>query len=306
MKTIRNISLKKLTAVAALALAGLMLFGITGCENDKGDTEETGLSGALDITGSNTVTPVTTLFAEEFMKQNEKVNISVSGPGSGAGIAAILNKTTDICQSSRPIRESEIEQGKDNGVEIHEIRVATDALAVVVHPSNPVSSLTIEQISGIYTGAITNWNEVGGNDAPIVALSRDTNSGTHVYFKEAIVHMDGLPTKDTSLEYGGSVQLLPSTSTGVTQVGQNPNAIFYIGLGYMDSTVKAVGIKKTATDTPVLPSLETALNNTYPISRGLFYYTDGEPEGLIKAFIDYALSAEGQELVKQAGFVPVN
>ena len=263
------------------------------------------LSGAMDITGSNTVTPVTTLFAEEFMTLHPKVNISVAGPGSGAGIAAIINKTTDICQSSRPIKQSEIDQGKANGVNIREIRIATDAIAVIVHPSNPLSSLTIEQLSGIYTGAITNWSQVGGNNAPIVALSRDTNSGTHVYFKEAIVQMDGLPTKDTSLEYGCSVQFLPSTSTGVTQIIQNPNAIFYIGLGYMDSKVKALGIKKTAGDAPVLPSLETALNNTYPIARGLFYYIDGEPAGLIKAFTDFALSAKGQELVVKSGFVPL-
>ena len=287
---------------------------LTACTNSEptvstpttpGNTTTATLSGVLDITGSNTVTPITTLFAEALMSQHNRLNISVSGPGSGAGIAAIINKTTDICQSSRPIRQSEIDQGKANGVNINEIRVATDAIAVIVHPSNPVTALTIEQLSGIYTGAITNWNQVGGNNAPIIALARDTNSGTHVYFKEAVVQMDGLPTKNTSLEYGGSVQLLPSTSTGVTEVKQNPNAIFYIGLGYMESSVKAIGIKKTADAAPVLPSVETALNDTYPVSRGLFYYIDGEPDGLIKAFIDFALSHEGQAIVLNSGFVPV-
>lgn len=284
-------------------LATMMVLSVAGC-NSQG-TNGNGLSGFIDVTGSNTVTPISTLFAENFMDANPQVNVAVSGPGSGAGIAALINGTTDICQSSRPIKQSEIEQASAKGIDVNETRIATDAIAVIVNPSNPVDELTVEQLSGIYTGAITNWKELGGNDASIVALARDTNSGTHVYFKEAIVQMDGTPRKDTSLEYGGSVQLLPSTSTGVTQVAQNQNAIFYIGLGYMEDTVKALGIKKTSDALPVLPSLQTALDDTYPVSRGLFYYTDGEPEGLIKSFIDFALSDEGQELVESAGFVPL-
>mgnify|MGYP003787402927 CR=1 FL=1 len=295
--------MKKNRIVLLPLLIGIMVLSVAGC-NGSSSTED-GLSGFIDITGSNTVTPISTLYAEEFMSANPQVNVAVSGPGSGAGIAALINGTTDICQSSRPIKQSEIDQALSNGINVTETRIATDAIAVIVLPSNPVSELTVEQLSGIYTGAITNWKQLGGLDASIVALARDTNSGTHVYFKEAIVQMDGLPGKDTSLEYGGAVQLLPSTSTGVTQVSQNQNAIFYIGLGYMDDTVKALGIKKTSSSSAVLPSLQTALDNTYPISRGLYYYTDGEPGGLIKAFVDYALSDKGQELVESAGFVPV-
>jgi len=295
--------MKNRKIILPLLLAMALVLPLSGC-GGAASTED-GLSGFIDVTGSNTVTPITTLFAEEFMTQNPKVNVAVSGPGSGAGIAALINRTTDICQSSRPIKQSEIDQAAAKGIDVVETRVATDAIAVIVHPSNPVSELTIEQLSGIYSGRVTNWNQVGGNDALIVVLARDTNSGTHVYFKEAIVQMDGLPTEDTSLEYSDQAQLLPSTSTGVTQVAQNPNAIFYIGLGYLDSTVEALGIKKTASDSPVLPSLETALDETYPVSRGLFYYTDGEPEGIIKAFVDFALSSRGQQLVQDAGFVPV-
>jgi phosphate transport system substrate-binding protein len=262
-------------------------------------------STSIKIIGSNTVTPLSSVWAEEFMGQNPQVSISVSGPGSGVGIAALIDGTTDICQASRVIKQSEIDQAETNGVDPHEIQVASDGLSVVVHPSNPVSELTIAQLSAIYTDQITNWEEVGGNDAPIVALSRDTNSGTHVFFKEHVVQMLGLPTEDKSLEYGPSVLFLPSTQEGIDEVAQNPNAIFYPGLGYVTEEVKPVAIKRTASDAGVLPSAETVLDGTYPISRPLLYYTDGEPTGVIKDFIDYCLSSEGQEKVGDVGYVPL-
>jgi phosphate transport system substrate-binding protein len=262
-------------------------------------------STSIKIIGSNTVTPLSSVWAEEFMGQNPQVSISVSGPGSGVGIAALIDGTTDICQASRVIKQSEIDQAETNGVDPHEIQVASDGLSVVVHPSNPVSELTIAQLSAIYTDQITNWEEVGGNDAPIVALSRDTNSGTHVFFKEHVVQMLGLPTEDKSLEYGPSVLFLPSTQEGIDEVAQNPNAIFYPGLGYVTEEVKPVAIKRTASDAGVLPTAETVLDGTYPISRPLLYYTDGEPTGVIKDFIDYCLSSEGQEKVGDVGYVPL-
>lgn len=263
------------------------------------------LSGSFSIIGSNTVTPLTTVWAEEFTNMNPKVNIAVSGPGSGVGIADLINGTTDICQASRTMKQTEIDQAHDVGVEPYEIQVATDALSVVVNPSNPVSELTIAQLSAIYTGKITNWKEVGGDDAPIVALSRDTNSGTHVFFKEHVVQMAGLPTEDKSLEYGSKILLLPSTEEGVSEVAKNPNAIFYPGLGYVTDEVKPLAIKRTADDAGVLPSIATALDGTYPISRPLLYYTNGEPTGIIKAFIDYCLSAAGQAEVTEVGYVPL-
>jgi len=262
-------------------------------------------STSIKIIGSNTVTPLSAVWAEEFMDQNPQVSISVSGPGSGVGIAALIDGTTDICQASRVIKQTEIDQAETNGVDPHEIQVASDGLSVVVHPSNPVYELTIAQLSAIYTDQITNWEEVGGNDAPIVALSRDTNSGTHVFFKEHVVQMLGLPTEDKSLEYGPSVLFLPSTQEGIDEVAQNPNAIFYPGLGYVTEEVKPVAIKRTASDPGVLPSAQTVLDGTYPISRPLLYYTDGEPTGVIKDFIDYCLSSEGQEKVGDVGYVPL-
>jgi phosphate transport system substrate-binding protein len=174
-----------------------------------------------------------------------------------------------------------------------------------VNPANPVSELTIAQLSGIYTNQITNWKEVGGNDAPIVVMARDTNSGTHAFFKEHVVQMAGLPTADTKLEYGNKVQLLPSTEEGVSQVAGNVNGIFYAGLGYVNATVKALGVKKTADAAAVKPSVATSLDGTYPISRPLLYYTNGAPTGVIKAYIDFCLSAAGQEEVLKAGFVPL-
>jgi len=279
--------------IAILLLAGLAT-GLVGC---GGNT--------INIIGSNTVTPLSSVWAEDFMDMHPQVNIAVSGPGSGVGIAALIDGTTDICQASRTIKPTEIEQAQANGVEPYEIQVATDALSVVVNPDNPVSELTIAQLSAIYTGQITNWSEVGGNDAPIVALSRDTNSGTHVFFKEHVVQMAGLPTEDTSLEYGSNVLFLPSTEIGVTEVAQNVNAIFYPGLGYVTDEVKPLAIKKTANDPAVLPSVQTALDGTYPISRPLLFYTNGAPTGVIKDFIDYCLSPEGQEKVTEVGYVPL-
>jgi phosphate transport system substrate-binding protein len=260
---------------------------------------------SINIIGSNTVTPLSSVWAEEFMKTHPDVSIAVSGPGSGAGIAALIDGTTDICQSSRTIKQSEIDQAKAKGVNPYEIQVASDGLSVVVHPSNPVSELTIAQISAIYTNQITNWKEVGGNDAPIVVLSRDTNSGTHVFFKEHVVQMAGLPTQDTKLEYGSKVLFLPSTEEGVSEVARNPNAIFYPGLGYVTSQVKLVMIKKTASEPGILPSEKTVLDGTYPISRPLLFYTNGAPTGVIKAFIDYCLSTEGQKKVTEVGYVPL-
>ena len=265
----------------------------------------TGGGNSFNIVGSNTVEPLSVVWAEDFMKLRPEVSIAVSGPGSGVGIAALIDGTTDIAQASRQIKPAEIEQAQANGVEPYEIQVATDALSVVVHPSNPVSELTIVQLSAIFTNQITSWSEVGGSDTPIVAISRDTNSGTHVFFKEQVVQMKGLPTEDKSLEYGTRVLFLPSTKEGVDEVAKNPNAIFYPGLGYLTDEVKPLAIKQTA-DTPgVLPSVATALDGSYPIARPLLFYTNGEPTGAIKDFVDYCLSAEGQAKVTEVGYVPL-
>jgi len=303
---------KKITTflTVVILVVSLILAGCGGTTTVKQtdtitQTATNTTSGSFKIIGSNTVTPLSAVWAEEFMAMNPDVVIAVSGPGSGAGIAALINGTTDICQASRMIKATEIEQAHSVGVDPFEIQVATDALSVIVHPSNPISELTIEQLSAIYTGNVTNWEELGGNDSEIVVLSRDTNSGTHVFFKEHVVQMAGLDTEDKTLEYGSNVLLLPSTKEGVDEVEKNPNAIFYPGLGYLTDNVKPLAIKKTTDSAGVLPSLETALDGTYPIARPLLYYTNGEPEGVIKAYIDYCLSTEGQVKVEEVGYVPL-
>ena len=283
----------------------LLSLAITGCAPQAPGPSGSELSGSFKVIGSNTVTPLTTIWAEEFMKMNPKVNIAVSGPGSGVGIASLINGTTDIAQVSREMKAKEYEQATNQGVNPYEIQVAADALSVVVHPSNPVSELTIAQISAIYTNEITNWKEVGGSDAPIVAISRDTNSGTHVFFKEQVVQMKGLDTENKELEYGQEVLFLPSTEGGVTEVAKNPNAVFYPGLGYLTDESKPLAIKKTADDPGVLPSVATALDGTYPVARPLLYYTNGEPAGVIKEFLDYCLSPDGQAKAIEVGYVPL-
>lgn len=304
----KTAKMRKRWLLAALTTA-IGLIVLAGCAGSAPAPSPTSpgseLSGSFKIIGSNTVTPLTALWAEEFMRMHPKVNIAVSGPGSGVGIAALINGTTDIAQASRKMKAKEFDQARANGIEPYEIEIAIDALSVVVHPSNPVSELTIAQLSAIYTGQITNWKEVGGSDGPIVAIARDTNSGTHVFFKEHVVQMKGLPTEDKSLEYGSKVLLLPSTEEGVTEVTKNPNAIFYPGLGYVTDKIKPLAIKRTADAPAVLPSVATALDGSYPIARPLLYYTNGEPTGVIKAFIDYCLSPEGQQKVAEVGYVPL-
>ena len=294
-----------------LPLALLLAFTLVGCGTNgtsattANTTATSALSGSFNIIGSNTITPLSSIWAENFMKANTRISIAVSGPGSGAGIAALIDGTTDVCQASRKIKDAEITQAKNKGVVPYEIQVATDALSVVVNPSNPVIELTFAQLSAIYTNQITNWKEVGGNDASIVVISRDTNSGTYAYFLEEVVQMAGMTTADKTLQYGGKVLMLPSTEEGISQVAGNSNAIFYAGLGYLNNKVKSLSVKKTANDTAVTPSVATALDGTYPISRPLFYYTNNAPTGVIKAYIDYCLSAEGQQEVLNAGFVPM-
>jgi phosphate transport system substrate-binding protein len=217
----------------------------------------------------------------------------VTGGGSGTGIASLINGTMDIANASRKIKDEEIDEARANGIELVEHIIAGDAIAVIVHPDNPVSELTLQQISDIYSGKISNWSEVGGEDRPIVKLSRETNSGTHVYFLETVLR---LGSKEDKTLFSMDTLLLPSSEGIIAEVRQNPNAIGYDGLGCVPHDVKKIAIAKSAGEPYVLPSVETVNDKTYPIARDLYMYTAGEPTGIIKEYLDWILSPEAQEI----------
>jgi len=245
---------------------------------------------AITLKGSTTVLPVAQAAAEIFMEKNPGIKISVQGGGSGVGIASLLDKTTDIADSSRKIKPEEIEKAKAGGVNPNEIAIALDGIAVIVHPTNSVKALTKAQIKDIFTGKISNWSEVGGMNAKIVAVNRDTSSGTFEAFETLALNKEKVRPD----------ALTTASNQAVAQtVAQTPNAIGYVGHGFLSPKVKAVTVDK------IECTKQTIQSEKYPLSRYLYMYTNGKPSGNIEKFIDFVLSAEGQKLVVQEGFVEV-
>ena len=242
-------------------------------------------------------------WAEAYKNIQPDVLISVTGGGSGTGITALVNKTTDIANASRAIKPEEVAAVEATGVEPVEFIVARDAIAVIVNPANPVNQLTLEQISAIYSGEINNWNEVGGEDRPIVRLSRETNSGTHVYFLETVLR---LGKKDNKTLFSPDTLMLPSSEGITTEVRDNPNAIGYDGLGYVIPQVKVVAIARNPGEAYILPSAGTVNDKTYPIARDLYMYTAGQPTQVEKDYLDWILSSDAQKIVTELGFVPIS
>lgn len=242
-------------------------------------------------------------WAEAYQSVKPEVQISVTGGGSGTGIAALLNGTVSIANASRAIKPEEMDTAKKNGVDPVEFVVARDAIAVIVNPSNPVNQLSLQQISDIYSGKINNWSEVGGENRPIVRLSRETNSGTHVYFLETVLRMGN--SKDKTL-FSMDTLLLPSSEGITAEVRDNPNAIGYDGLGYIIPEVKMLAVAKDVSKGYILPSAATVTDGTYPISRDLYMYTNGQPNGKIKAYLDWIKSPQAQKIVTDLGFVPIS
>jgi len=287
-------------------LAGVLVFLLTGSfacrEQRTGDTTSTN-SGTRSIEnkGSDTLVNLALAWAERYMQEHPEMRISVTGGGSGTGIASLMNRTVDIANASREMKTEEIQAAKANGFTPVEFAVARDAIAVVVNPSNPVSALTMQQISDIYTGKITNWQKVGGEDRPIVLLSRESNSGTYVYVLEHVIRMDDPESK---LLFSPDTLLMPSSEGISTEVRQNPNAIGYDGLGYVTSDQKVLAVARDANSPYVLPSIATVNDGSYPISRSLYMYTAGEPSGQLKTYLDWVLGP-GQGLVSTLGFVPL-
>ncbi len=255
----------------------------------------------IENKGSDTIVNLALAWAEKYQAEHPEVRISVTGGGSGTGIASLINKTVDIANASRQIKGEEIAEAKSNGVDPVEHIIARDAIAVIVNPENPVSQLTLTQISDIYSGKISNWSEVGGEDRPIVRLSRETNSGTHVYFLETVIRLGS--SEDKTL-FSMDTLLLPSSEGIIAEVRQNPNAIGYDGLGYVPKDLKMIAIAQEQGGSYVLPSIATVNDKSYPIARDLYMYTNGEPTGIVKEYLDWILSPEAQQIVADLGFVP--
>jgi phosphate transport system substrate-binding protein len=252
--------------------------------------------------GSDTMVNLALAWAEEYHKIRPEVIISVTGGGSGTGIAALINGTVDIANASRQMKEVEYENALSNGKTPNEIIVARDAIAIIVNTNNPIDSLTLKQISDIYSGKINNWIEIGGEDRQIVRLSRETNSGTHVYFLEVVLR---LGDKEDKTLFSQDTLLLPSSEGISSEIRINPNAIGYDGLGYVTHDLKVIAVAKDEDDHFVLPSVETVNNNSYPIARDLYMYIDGEPTGIIQEYLAWIFSPEAQLIVKDLGFVPI-
>ncbi len=265
-----------LTVLAAVVSVGLMVSVPTFAAKN------------LTIKGSTTVLPISQFCAEVFMNKHSDVNISVAGGGSGVGIASLIDGTCDIADASRPIKDKEVKKAKENDIDVYENVVALDGIAVIVHPSNPVDELSKAQIKKIYTGKISNWKEVGGKKMKITIISRDSASGTFETFNELALDKEKVRPD----------ALLQASNQAVAQtVSRTPGAIGYVGLGYLSSSVKGIALDG------VEPTKENVVNGSYQFARKLFMYTDGKPKGLVKSFIDFVLSEEGQKLVKKSGYV---
>ena len=291
--------------MATLALALLLMLALSAaCARSAVPVDSaSGVSQrAIQNKGSDTLVNLALAWAEAYRELRPDVAIAVTGGGSGTGIAALINGTVDIANASREMKEDEIEQARANGIEPVEHLVAIDALAVIVNPANPVDRLTIDQIADIYTARITNWQEVGGDDAPIILVSRETNSGTHVYFLEEVVRQGDGENSDI---FAPQTLLMPS-SVGITsEIQRNPYAIGYDGLGYVTEHEKLIAVARDAASPYVLPSVQSGADGSYPVARGLYMYTAGEPTGNIADFITWIVGPAGQQIVADLGFVPL-
>ncbi len=286
----------------------LLLIFVSACQPAAAGTAVTDQTAndnnrAIQNKGSDTLVNVALSWAEAYRLVDPATSIAVTGGGSGTGIAALINGTVDIANASRAMKEREIESAVANGITPVEHVVAIDALAIIVHPDNPVSQLTLPQLADIYTGRITSWREVGGNDAPIILLSRETNSGTHVYFLEQVVRLGDKENEDI---FAPQTLLMPS-SVGITsELRRNPNAIGYDGLGYVDAAHEKIIAITAEPGLPfMLPSPETAAAGTYPLARNLYMYTAGQPTGATADYLNWIMSQDGQMIVRELGFVPL-
>lgn len=287
--------MKSIKLLAAISLLGILSCGKS--KNEDSNAENTAAQVSVTIKGSDTVLPLAQKEAEELMKTNANVSVTVVGGGTGVGMAALLEGTTDIAMASRDMKTEEKLKFSEGKKEIEQIVIAYDALAVIINPENKVTQLTREQLEQIFTGAIKNWKEVGGADEKIVAYSRESSSGTYEFFKDEVMDKKN---------YATDILSLPATGAIVQAVGQTKGAIGYVGLAYETKEVKQVAVSYDQGKTFVAPSVASAKDKTYPISRPLYYMFDKTNAEKVKAIVDYALSAQGQKDVKEIGYVPLN
>lgn len=244
----------------------------------------------LTLAGSTTVLPIAQRVAEEFMELYPDVNISVRGGGSGVGIAALIDGVVDIANASRPMKDEELKLARERGVNPVPTIIANDGIAIIVHPENPIDEISLDQLKAIYTGGISRWSELGGTNRPIVVISRDVASGTFEVFKKLVLKGENVRPD--------AIRLASNKAVAVT-VAKTPDAIGYVGLGFLSPEVKPLKVDG------VSPTPENVISGKYKIVRPLYMYTNGEPKGLAKEFIQFILSDEGQNLIKELGFVPV-
>lgn len=264
-------------------------------EETSNASESTGIKQSIIVKGSDTVLPLSQAEAEEFMLKNLDQSVTVIGGGSGVGIAALIDGEVEIAMASRSMKDSEIEEAKQKGINPVETVIGWDGIAVVVNPENAVTQLTFEQLKAIYDGNVSNWKDVGGEDAKITVISRDSSSGTYEYFKEEVLE---------GREYRQDALVQPATGAIVQEIAQNKGAIGYIGYAYLDTSVKSLALD--GGEGSFVPATEEKiLSGEYPLARQLYYYTDGEPQGLAKQFMDYVMSEEGQAIVSEVGYFPV-
>ena len=290
----KKIARRIFVSAVSLVLAPMLILGCSKRQDGTGSEQR-----PITIKGSDTMVHLTGNWAETFMKQNPDIKVSATDGGTGTGIAALLDGTTDICAASRKIKNKELQLALEKNIHPYEIVVAKDGVAVVVHHYNPVNELTLEQLSEIFTDKIVQWSEVGGADEPIVVLSRESSSGTYVYFQEMVLKKQ---------DYMQDAKLLPVTSAIIQSVSTNKLAIGYVGLGYaLDAKdkVKIIAVKEDDNSPAVIPSDQTVKSGQYPIARPLFLYLNGEPKGTVKKFVDFCLSTEGQAVVTDTGYVTI-
>jgi phosphate transport system substrate-binding protein len=298
----KTCTLDRRTPTRLLLLALIVMLAMAGCASKTARGASASASRVIQNKGSDTIVNLALAWAEAYRTVDPTTSLSVSGGGSGTGIAALINGTVDIANASRQIKEDEIAAARKNGIDPVEFVVAVDALAVIVNPKNPVSELTIDQLSDIFTGRITNWSEVGGREASIVLVSRESNSGTHVYFLEEVVRKGDSKNKDI---FAAQTLLMPSSVGISSEVSRNPNAIGYDGLGYVTPDVKVIAVAKDSSSPYVRPTVASGADGSYPLARNLYMYTAGQPSEAIAQYLDWIMGPDGQSIVAKLGFIPV-